>query len=81
MVKAFNLTFGHDERDIETWGRMCVLVGMEDIPEGLEARKLVYIKFLVGVMLNYTFELSLFEDFSSRSGFLCTGSKLIQYRL
>lgn len=43
MVKAFNMTFGHDENDIEAWGRMCVLVDMEDIPVGLEARKLVSI--------------------------------------
>ena len=41
MVKAFNLTFGHDECDIEAWGRMCALLHMEDIPEGLEARRLV----------------------------------------
>ena len=41
MVKAFNMTFGHDERDIEAWGRMCVLVDMENIPEGLEARRQV----------------------------------------
>ena len=41
MVEAFNMTFGHDENDIEAWGRMCVLVGMEDIPDDLEARKQV----------------------------------------
>lgn len=45
MVKAFNMTFGQDENDIEAWGRMCVLVDMEDIPVGLEARKLVSIRF------------------------------------
>ena len=44
MVKAFNMTFGQDENDIEAWGRMCVLVDMEDIPVGLEARKLVSIR-------------------------------------
>ncbi len=41
MVKAFNMTFGQDECDIEAWGSMCVLVDMENIPEGLEARRLV----------------------------------------
>ena len=41
MVKAFNMTFGHDENDVEAWGRMCVLVDMENIPEGLEARRQV----------------------------------------
>ena len=41
MVKAFNMTFGYDECDVEAWGRMCVLVDMEDIPEGLEARRQV----------------------------------------
>ena len=41
MVEAFNVTFGHDERDVEAWGRLCVLVDMQDIPEGLEARRLV----------------------------------------
>ena len=41
MVEAFNTTFGYDERDIEAWGRMCVLVDMENIPEGLEARRQV----------------------------------------
>lgn len=45
MVKAFNMTFGQDENDIEAWGRMCVLVDIEDIPVGLEARKLVSIRF------------------------------------
>lgn len=45
MVKAFNMTFGHDEYDTEAWGRMCVLVDMKDIPVGLEARKLVSIRF------------------------------------
>lgn len=39
MVEAFNVTFGDDENDIEAWGRMCVLVGMEDIPDTLEARR------------------------------------------
>ena len=39
MVEAFNMTFGDDENDIEAWGRMCVLVGMEPIPETLEARR------------------------------------------
>ena len=39
MVEAFNVTFGDDEDDIEAWGRMCVLVGMEDIPDTLEARR------------------------------------------
>ena len=43
MVEAFNMTFGYDERDIEAWGRMCVLVDMENIPEGLEARRQVNI--------------------------------------
>ena len=42
MVQAFNMTFGHDERDVEAWGRMCVLVDMENIPEGLEARRQVH---------------------------------------
>ena len=41
MVEAFNVTFGHDEHDIEAWGRMCVLVDMKDVPETLEARKMV----------------------------------------
>ena len=41
MVKTFNMTFGYDECDVEAWGRMCVLVDMEDIPEGLEARRQV----------------------------------------
>ena len=35
------MTFGYDERDIEAWGRMCVLVDMEDIPESLSARRQV----------------------------------------
>ena len=35
------MTFGYDERDVEAWGRMCVLVDMEDIPEGLRARRQV----------------------------------------
>lgn len=39
MVKAFNTTFGKDENDIEAWGRMCVLVGVEPIPATLEARR------------------------------------------
>lgn len=39
MVEAFNRTFGGDENDIEAWGRMCVLVGMEHIPNTLEARR------------------------------------------
>lgn len=42
MVETFNLTFGQDERDNEDWGRMCVLVGMQNIPESLEARRQVY---------------------------------------
>lgn len=41
MVEAFNTTFGYDECDVEAWGRMCVLVDMEDIPEGLTARRQV----------------------------------------
>ena len=41
MVEAFNATFGDKEDDIEAWGRMCALVGMESIPEGLEARRWV----------------------------------------
>ena len=41
MVEAFNMTFGNDERDVEAWGRMCVLVDMENIPQGLKARRLV----------------------------------------
>lgn len=43
MVKAFNMTFGQDECDVEAWGRMCVLVDMENIPESLEARRLAMI--------------------------------------
>ena len=39
MVKAFNRTFGHDENDIEAWGRMCVLVGAEPVHDTLEARR------------------------------------------
>ncbi len=39
MVKAFNKSFGDDENDIEAWGRMCVLVGMDYIPDTLEARR------------------------------------------
>ena len=39
MVEAFNKTFGTDENDIEAWGRMCVLVGMEPIPDTLGARR------------------------------------------
>lgn len=39
MVKAFNVTFGNDENDIEAWGRMCVLVGIEHIPDTLKARR------------------------------------------
>ena len=39
MVKAFNVTFGNDEKDIEAWGRLCVLVGIEDIPDTLKARR------------------------------------------
>jgi len=39
MVKAFNVTFGDDENDVEAWGRMCVLVGMEHIPDTLVARR------------------------------------------
>ena len=35
------MTFGYDERDVEAWWRMCVLVDMENIPEGLEARRQV----------------------------------------
>ncbi len=58
MVKAFNMTFGQDERDIEAWGRMCVLVDMENIPEGLEARRLVNATSppLVGVILSSIFK-------------------------
>ena len=41
MVRAFNMTFGDDECDVEAWGRMCVLVDIENIPEGLEARRQV----------------------------------------
>ena len=41
MVKAFNMTFGDDENDIEAWGSMCVLVGLERIPETLLARRKV----------------------------------------
>ncbi len=39
MVKAFNMTFGDDENGIEAWKRMCVLVGMEHIPDTLAARR------------------------------------------
>lgn len=39
MVETFNVTFGHDERDDEAWGRMCVLVDMQNVPESLEARR------------------------------------------
>lgn len=39
MVEAFNVTFGEDENDIEAWGRMCVLIGMADVPDTLEARR------------------------------------------
>lgn len=46
MVKAFNITFGDDENDIEAWGRMCVLVGIERIPDTLEARRKVSKPFL-----------------------------------
>jgi len=59
MVKAFNMTFGQDECDIEAWGRMCVLVDMENIPEGLEARRLVNATTfspLVGVILSSIFK-------------------------
>ena len=42
MVETFNVTFGHDERDDEAWGRMCVLVDMQNVPESLEARRQVY---------------------------------------
>ena len=56
MVEAFNMTFGHDECDIEAWGRMCVLVDMEDIPEGLRARRqvntIISISTFVGVILS-----------------------------
>lgn len=66
MVKAFNMTFGQDECDVEAWGRMCVLVDMENIPEDLEARRLVntteFLFFLAGVILS-----SIFNHFSSFS--------------
>ena len=39
MVKAFNMTFGDDENDMEAWERMCVLVGMEHIPDTLVAQR------------------------------------------
>ena len=56
MVKAFNMTFGHDEHDVEAWGRMCVLVDMENIPEGLEARRQVKttdsLSSLAGIILS-----------------------------
>lgn len=43
MVEAFNRTFGTDENSMEAWERMCVLVGMERIPETLKARRNVRI--------------------------------------
>ena len=39
MVEAFNMTFGDDENDIEAWGRMCMLVDVEHIPDTLVARR------------------------------------------
>lgn len=39
MVKAFNITFGEDENDIEVWERLCVLVRKEPISDTLEARR------------------------------------------
>lgn len=66
MVKAFNMTFGQDECDVEAWGRMCVLVDMENIPEDLEARRLVnttvFLFSLAGVILS-----SIFNHLSSLS--------------
>lgn len=66
MVKAFNMTFGQDECDVEAWGRMCVLVDMENIPEDLEARRLVnttvFLFSLAGVILG-----SIFNHLSSLS--------------
>ena len=66
MVKTFNMTFGQDECDVEAWGRMCVLVDMENIPEDLEARRLVnttgFHFSLAGVILS-----SIFNHLSSLS--------------
>ena len=39
MVRAFNMTFGTDENNMEAWGRMCVLVGMIHIPDTLITRR------------------------------------------
>ncbi len=66
MVKAFNMTFGQDECDVEAWGRVCVLVDMKNIPEDLEARRLVnttgFLFSLAGVILS-----SIFNHLSSLS--------------
>lgn len=51
MVKAFNVTFGNDENDIEAWGRMCELVRMENIPDTLEARREVSKPFSFWVLI------------------------------
>ena len=65
-MKAFNMTFGQDECDVEAWGRMCVLVDMENIPEDLEARRLIhtigFLFSLAGVILS-----SIFNHLSSLS--------------
>ena len=37
------MTFGTDENSMEAWERMCVLVGMERVPDTLKARKSVRI--------------------------------------
>ena len=39
MLKAFNVTFGEDENDIEVWERLSVLVRKEPISDTLEARR------------------------------------------
>ena len=39
MVEAFNSTFGYDEYDSQNWERLCLLFGVDPVPESLQARK------------------------------------------
>ena len=65
MVETFNHTFGHDENDMEAWGRLCVLVGMDRIPKALEGRREV--RLLCSIIDGQSFTFVSFQSFPRAS--------------